>query len=153
MEISHLELCIPMVCLSFSLRKSLYLFPSAAAGSFSDDAWKRHLLIYEYSRISLGVILSLLFTPGLWLSSIGSLVTQAVLTMGSMFWSGPYANSNIGELLPHTLCYHCPNMIYRQNSILNERYCAWVCIYNSLLVACKVLSHSKTLGHRDVGSM
>jgi hypothetical protein len=42
------------LCMSGS--GSLYLFPSVAGGSFSDDGWARHWLIYEYSSMLFGII-------------------------------------------------------------------------------------------------
>jgi hypothetical protein len=74
-----LQLSIPS---SFTLCVSncepLYLFLSAGGGSFSDDSWarlcSRQALAYEYSRMTLGVILLLLLC--LFLCMFGWLVLK-----------------------------------------------------------------------------
>ena len=90
MEVSHLGLSVLRsltLCL-LSACGSLYVFLSATEGSFLMMASKA--LIYEYSRItSLRLILLLgsfsrTVVFGFALGPSGSLVTQAVLGMGSI---------------------------------------------------------------------
>lgn len=82
-----------------------------------EEASQNKALICEYRRISLGVILLILFfgplvfgsTEGLWLSSSSLLVTKV------LFWSGSCDKLDIGLIPPQTLCYHCLSTSYSQD--------------------------------------
>lgn len=38
---------------------------------------------------------------------------------------------DIGRLLPHTLCYHCPRLFLRQGTTVDQMACGWVGTYIS----------------------
>ena len=105
METSHLTLCIISGCESLHL---FHLLPEEASLMMMDTE-----MTYEYSRITLEVILLVIFffkgkkylvlpqVSGL--SNLWFLITQAVLDMGSLSWSGSYVKSDIGWLFPQVL--------------------------------------------------
>ena len=59
-------------------------------------------------------------TLGPW--AIWSQLTQAVLGMGSVLWSGLNSNQTLaGWLLPQALCRHRSSISYRQDTIVDQR--------------------------------
>ena len=42
-----------------------------------------------------------------------------------------------------SLCHHCPSIVCRQDSVVDQSVCGWVAVYISVLVACWVPSCTK----------
>lgn len=98
---------------------SLYLFPSAATGSFSDDGWSmRTAACHEGSFYYCYVALP------------QGRVTRAVSGMGSIRCSGPSVKADALQLF--SVCrHHCLNIYFRQDPIVDQRVCGWIGVYAS----------------------
>lgn len=149
METSHLGLRVPRSLTLYNVRLgggvSLYLFPSAAGGSLSDDgrASCQSMSIAEYHKSCHSIIpFFFLQTSIMWflsqvlgLSSPRFLVTQAVSGIGSILRSGPYVKSITGWLLLTTaLCHHCFLVFCRQCIFIEKGFVA-IFMFMSLFVS------------------